>query len=216
MFAESLHALAPSWNVILSGVVVITMFVGNLGAIVQPNIKRLMAYSSISHVGYILIAIIAKDSLGSSSLVFYILAYAFMIFGIFGIIILMGREGDENLELDNYAGLGFRYPLLAACMSIFLLSLGGMPPLAGFVAKFYIFQAALSEGYVILVVLAVLNSAISFYYYLKVIVYMYMREPTAELQISMAPITILVIAIGLLGTLELGIFPGPVISLAQP
>ena len=179
----------------------------------QTNIKRLMAYSSISHVGYILIAIIAKNSLGLSSLIFYILAYAFMIFGTFGIIILMGREGDENLELENYSGLGFRYPLLALCMSIFLLSLGGMPPLAGFVAKFYIFQAALDEGYVTLVVFAVLNSAISFYYYLKVIVYMYMREPTTDVKISMTPITILVIAIGLLGTLELGLFPGPVISL---
>ena len=216
VFAEGLQELAPSWNVILSVVAVITMFVGNLGAILQTNIKRLMAYSSVSHVGYILIAIIAMNSLGSASLLFYMLVYAFMIFGVFGIIILMGREGNENLELDNYSGLGFRYPLLALCMSIFLLSLGGMPPLAGFIAKFYIFQAALNEGYVILVVFAVLNSAISFYYYLKVIVYMYMREPAEEMQISMAPITILVIAIGMLGTLELGLFPGPVISLASP
>ena len=102
------------------------------------------------------------------------------------------------------------------CLSIFLLSLGGMPPLAGFIAKFYIFQAALSEGYVVLVVFAVLNSAISLYYYLKVIVYMYMREPTSELKISMTPITIMVIAISLLATLQLGLFPGPVISLASP
>ena len=216
VFAEGLQELSPSWNVILSVVAVLTMFVGNLGAILQTNIKRLMAYSSVSHVGYILIAIIAKNSLGLSSLVFYMVAYAFMIFGTFGIIILMGREDNENLELDNYAGLGFRYPLLAAAMSIFLLSLGGMPPLAGFIAKFYIFQAALNEGYLTLVVFAVLNSAISFYYYLKVIVYMYMREPAEEMQISMAPITILVIAIGMLGTLELGLFPGPVISLASP
>ncbi len=216
VFAEGLQELSPSWNVILSVVAVLTMFVGNLGAILQTNIKRLMAYSSVSHVGYILIAIIAKNSLGSSSPIFYMLVYAFMIFGTFGIIILMGREGNENLELENYAGLGFRYPLLALSMSIFLLSLGGMPPLAGFIAKFYIFQAALNEGYVILVVFAVLNSAISFYYYLKVIVYMYMEEPAEKLQISMTPITIMVIAICLLGTLELGLFPGPVISLASP
>lgn len=216
VFAESFQALAPSWEVILSVVAIITMFVGNLGAILQTNIKRLMAYSSISHVGYILIAIIAKDSLGSASLLFYMLTYAFMIFGTFGIIILMGREGEENLELENYAGLGFRYPLVAMCLSIFLLSLGGMPPLAGFIAKFYIFQAALSEGFVVLVVFAVLNSAISLYYYLKVIVYMYMREPTSELKISMTPITIMVIAISLLATLQLGLFPGPVISLASP
>ena len=144
------------------------------------------------------------------------LTYAFMIFGAFGVVILLGREGKENLELEDYSGLGFRAPLLALSMSIFMLSLGGLPPLAGFVAKFYIFQAALSEGYVILVVLAVLNSAISFYYYLRVMVYMYMKEPEGEFQISMTPITLLVIIIGVLGTVELGLYPGPVLSLAQP
>ncbi len=216
VFTEALPEMATSWDMILSIVAVITMFVGNLGAIVQTNIKRLLAYSSISHAGYILIAIIARNSLGSSALVFYMLTYAFMIFGAFGIVILVGREGKENLELEDYSGLGFRAPLLALSMSIFMLSLGGLPPLAGFVAKFYIFQAALSEGYVILVVLAVLNSAISFYYYLRVMVYMYMREPQGEFQISTTPITLLVVIIGVLGTIQLGLYPGPVLSLAQP
>ncbi len=216
VFTEAIPELASSWDMILSIIAVITMFVGNLGAIVQTNIKRLLAYSSISHAGYILIAIIARNSLGSSALVFYMLVYAFMIFGAFGIVILIGREGKENLELEDYSGLGFQSPLLALSMSIFLLSLGGLPPLAGFIAKFYIFQAALSEGYVILVVLAVLNSAISFYYYLRVIVYMYMKEPQGEFQITLTPITLLVILISVLGTVELGLFPGPVLSLAQP
>ncbi len=216
VFTEAIPELASSWDMILSIIAVITMFVGNLGAIVQTNIKRLLAYSSISHAGYILIAIIARNSLGSSALVFYMLVYAFMIFGAFGIVILIGREGKENLELDDYSGLGFQSPLLALSMSIFLLSLGGLPPLAGFIAKFYIFQAALSEGYVILVVLAVLNSAISFYYYLRVIVYMYMKEPQGEFQITLTPITLLVILISVVGTVELGLFPGPVLSLAQP
>ena len=216
VFTEAMPELASSWDMILSIIAVITMFVGNLGAIVQTNIKRLLAYSSISHAGYILIAIIARNSLGSSALVFYMLVYAFMIFGAFGIVILIGREGKENLELDDYSGLGFQSPLLALSMSIFLLSLGGLPPLAGFIAKFYIFQAALNEGYVILVVLAVLNSAISFYYYLRVIVYMYMKEPQGEFQITLTPITLLVILISVVGTVELGLFPGPVLSLAQP
>jgi NADH-quinone oxidoreductase subunit N len=216
VFTEALPELASSWDMILSIIAVITMFVGNLGAIVQTNIKRLLAYSSISHAGYILIAIIARNSLGSSALVFYMLVYTFMIFGAFGIVILIGREGKENLELEDYSGLGFQAPLLALSMSIFLLSLGGLPPLAGFIAKFYIFQAALSEGYVILVVLAVLNSAISFYYYLRVIVYMYMKEPQGEFQIALTPITLLVIVISVLATVELGLFPGPVLSLAQP
>ncbi len=208
--------LASSWDMILSIIAVITMFVGNLGAIVQTNIKRLLAYSSISHAGYLLIAIIARNSLGGSALVFYMLVYAFMIFGAFGIVILIGREGKENLELEDYSGLGFQSPLLALSMSIFLLSLGGLPPLAGFIAKFYIFQAALNEGYVILVVLAVLNSAISFYYYLRIIVYMYMKEPQGEFQITLTPITLLVVVISVLVTVELGLFPGPVLSLAQP
>jgi NADH-quinone oxidoreductase subunit N len=216
VFAEGIPELAPSWEMILSIVAVISMFVGNLGAIVQTNIKRLLAYSSVSHVGYILIAIIAKNSLGGASLLFYMLSYAFMIFGAFGVVIMLGREGEENLELENYSGLGFKHPVLAMSMSIFLLSLGGLPPLAGFIAKFYIFQAALKEGFVILVILAVLNSAISFYYYLKVIVYMYMKEPVKEFQLSLTPITLLVVGIGVLGTLELGIFPDPVIALAKP
>ena len=216
VFTEAMPELASSWDMILSIIAVITMFVGNLGAIVQTNIKRLLAYSSISHAGYLLIAIIARNSLGGSALVFYMLVYTFMIFGAFGIVILIGREGKENLELEDYSGLGFQSPLLALSMSIFLLSLGGLPPLAGFIAKFYIFQAALNEGYVILVVLAVLNSAISFYYYLRVIVYMYMKEPQGEFQITLTPITLLVVVISVLVTVELGLFPGPVLSLAQP
>ena len=215
VFAEGIPDLAPSWETILSVVAVLSMFIGNLGAILQTNIKRLLAYSSVSHVGYILIAIIAKNSLGSASLMFYMLSYAFMIFGAFGIVILLGREGNENLELENYSGLGFKHPALALCMSIFMLSLGGMPPLAGFVAKFYIFQAAIKEGFVWLVIIAVLNSAISFYYYLKVILYMYMKEPVGEFKISLSPMTLFVVGIGVLGTVELGLFPDPVIFLAQ-
>ena len=216
VFTTAMPEMAPTWEMLLSIVAITTMFVGNLGAIMQTNIKRLLAYSSISHAGYILIAIIAKGSLATSALLYYMLAYTFMTFGVFSIVILIGRKGKENLELEDYSGLGFQAPLLGLAMSIFLLSLGGLPPLAGFVGKFYIFQAALNEGYVTLVVLAVLNSAISFYYYLRVIVFMYMKEPKGELQISLTPITLLVIIIGVLGTLQLGLFPGPVISLAHP
>lgn len=215
VFAEGIPSLSADWEMILIFVAVASMFIGNLGAIVQTNIKRLLAYSSVSHVGYILMAVIAKNSLGSSSLLFYMLSYAFMTFGVFGIVILLGRQGNENLEIENYSGLGFKHPLLALSMTIFMLSLGGLPPLAGFVAKFYIFQAAIKEGYLWLVIIAVLNSAISFYYYLKVIVFMYMKEPVGEFKITLTPITLLVVGIGVLGTIELGIFPGPVIFLAQ-
>ncbi len=214
IFVEGIPNISDYWDTILCIVAVITMFVGNLGAIIQDNMKRLLAYSSISHAGYILVALIAKNSLGMSSLLFYMLAYAFMSFGAFAIIIILDKQNGDNLEVKDYAGLGFKHPVIAVCMSIFLLSLGGLPPFAGFVGKFYIFSAAVKEGYITLVVLGVLNSAISFYYYLRVIVYMYMKEPEGDYQVqpSLAPFSLLVIGIAVFGTIELGIFPGPVIS----
>ncbi|KMP12428.1 NADH-quinone oxidoreductase subunit N [Candidatus Nitromaritima sp. SCGC AAA799-C22] len=215
IFAETMPEISPSWEMLLIIVSVLSMFIGNLGAIMQTNIKRLLAFSSVSHVGYLLIAIIAKNSLGSASLMFYMLSYAFMIFGAFGIVILLGRKGDENLEIENYSGLAYKHPMLALCMTIFLLSLGGLPPLAGFVAKFFIFSAAIKEGFVILVIIAVLNSVISFYYYLKVVVFMYMKEPVKEFNVTLSPMTLFVVALALFGTLQLGIFPDPIIALAQ-
>jgi NADH-quinone oxidoreductase subunit N len=215
VFAETLPEISSFWETLLITISILTMFIGNLGAIMQTNIKRLLAYSSISHVGYILMAILAKNSMGSSSLIFYMITYAFMIFGIFGIIIMLGRKGEENLELEGYSGLGFKHPMIALCMTIFLLSLGGLPPLAGFVAKFYIFNAALEQGFLMLVIVAVLNSAISLYYYLRVIVYMYMKEPVGEFQVSLSPLTLFVVALSIFGTIQLGIFPDPIISLAQ-
>ena len=215
VFAETFPELAPSWEILLSTVAVLSMFFGNLGAIMQTNIKRMLAFSSISHSGYILMAVIAKNSLGSSSLLFYMLTYTFMTFGIFGIIIILGRKGEENLEMKNYSGLAYKHPVLALSMTIFLLSLGGLPPFAGFIAKFYIFSAAIQEGLITLVVIAVLNSAISFYYYLKVIIFMYMKEPEAEFNISLTPLTLFVVFIGVITTVSLGIFPGSIIALAS-
>ncbi len=215
VFAETFPEMAPSWEIILSTIAVLSMFFGNLGAIMQTNIKRMLAFSSISHAGYILMAVIAKNSLGASSLLFYMLAYAFTTFGIFGIIILLGRKGEENLEIENYSGLAYKHPILALSMTVFLLSLGGLPPFAGFIAKFYIFSAAIQEGLVTLVIIAVLNSAISFYYYLKVVVFMYMKEPEAEFQISLTPLTLFVVFIGVFVTINMGIFPGSIIALAS-
>ncbi len=215
IFSEAIPQLSPSWEILLCVVSVITMFVGNLGAIMQTNIKRLLAFSSVAHVGYLIIAIIAKNSLSSSALMFYMLTYAFMIFGTFGIVILLGRKGDENLEIENYSGLAYKHPVLALSMTIFLLSLGGLPPLAGFVAKFFVFSAALKEGFLILVIIAVLNSAVSLYYYLKVIVFMYMKDPVKEFDITLSPMTLFVIAISIFGTIQLGIFPDSIIALAQ-
>jgi NADH-quinone oxidoreductase subunit N len=215
VFVEAFPELAPSWEMLLTIVAVLSMFFGNLGAIMQTNIKRMLAFSSISHAGFLIMAIIAKSSLAASSLLFYMLAYAFTTFGIFGIIVLMGRKGEENLEIKNYSGLAYKHPVLALSMTVLLFSLAGLPPFAGFIAKFYLFSAAMKEGLVTLVIIAVLNSAISFYYYLKVIIFMYMKEQEAEFKIALAPLTLFVIVIGVLGTLGLGIFPNSIIALAS-
>ncbi len=215
VFVEAFPELAPSWEMLLTIVAVLSMFFGNLGAIMQTNIKRMLAFSSISHAGFLIMAIIAKSSLAASSLLFYLLAYAFTTFGIFGIIILMGRKGEENLEIKNYSGLAYKHPVLALSMTVLLFSLAGLPPFSGFIAKFYLFSAAIKEGLVTLVIIAVLNSAISFYYYLKVIIFMYMKEQEAEFKIALAPLTLFVIVIGVLGTLGLGIFPNSIIALAS-
>ena len=215
VFKEGIPNMAANWEILLCIVAVLSMFVGNLGAIMQTNIKRMLAFSSISHAGYLIIAVITKSSLAGSGLLFYMLTYAFTTFGAFGIVILLGRKGEENLELENYSGLAYKHPLLALSMTVFLLSLGGLPPFAGFVAKFYIFSAAIEEGFVTLVIIAVLNSAISFYYYLKVVVFMYMKEPTGEFQISLTPMTLFVVIIGIIGTVELGIYPDPIIALTH-
>ena len=215
VFADTFPEMSSSWEMLLSIIAILSMFVGNLGAIMQTNIKRMLAFSSISHAGYILMAVIAKNSLGSSSLLFYMLSYAFMTFGVFGIVIILGRKGEENLEIKNYSGLAYKHPVIALSMTIFLLSLGGLPPFAGFVAKFYLFSAAIQEGLLTLVIIAVLNSAISFYYYLKVVVFMYMKEPEAEFKISLTPITLFVVFIGVVGTINLGIFPNSIITLAS-
>jgi len=215
VFTEAVPDMSLSWEILLCIIAVLSMFVGNLGAIMQTNIKRMLAFSSISHAGYLLIAVIAKSSLAGSGLLFYMLAYAFTTFGAFGIIILLGKKEKDNLELENYSGLAYKHPILALSMTVFLLSLGGLPPFAGFVAKFYIFSAAIEEGFVTLVVIAVLNSAISFYYYLKVVVFMYMKEPNSEFQISLTPMTLFVVIVGIIGTVELGIFPDPIIALTN-
>ena len=215
VFAEAFPEMSSSWEILLSIIAVLSMIVGNLGAIMQTNIKRMLAFSSVSHAGYILMAVIAKSSLGSSSMLFYMLTYAFMTFGVFGIIIILGRKGEENLEIQNYSGLAYKHPVIALSMTIFLLSLGGLPPFAGFVAKFYLFSAAIQEGLLTLVIIAVLNSAISFYYYLKIVVFMYMKEPEAEFNISLTPMTLFVVLIGIIGTIQLGIFPNAIITLAS-
>ncbi len=184
----------------------LTMVVGNLVALRQTNLKRILAYSSIAHAGYLLIAILAQDN---PSLVFYLTVYLFMNLGAFAAVCALSRKEKEYLQLEDYAGIGFKYPWIGVTFSIFLLSLAGFPPFGGFLAKFYVFSAGVRQGLVPLVIVAVLASLISVFYYLRIIVYMYMREPSQEIEITLEnPALFLVLFLCLYGVLQLGLFPG--------
>jgi NADH-quinone oxidoreductase subunit N len=187
-------------------IAVLTMVVGNLIALRQKNVKRILAYSSIAHAGYLLVAILAQDN---ASLVFYLLVYLFMNVGAFAAVIALSKKDKEYLDLEDYAGIGFKYPWIGATFSVFLLSLAGFPPTGGFLAKFYVFSAAVRQGLVPLVIIGVLASLISVFYYLRIVVYMYMREPSAEVDIHFDdPALYLVLFLCLYGVLQLGLFPG--------
>lgn len=189
----------------------ITMIAGNLIALRQTNVKRILAYSSIAHAGYLMVAILAQDI---QSLVFYLTAYLFMNIGAFAAIIALGKKDHEYLELEDYKGIGFRYPWIGATFAVFLVSLAGFPPTGGFLAKFYVFSAAVRQGLVSLVIIGVLASLVSVFYYLRIIIFMYMKEPTSEVDIHMEnPALFLALFLCLYGILQLGIFPGNILVL---
>ena len=216
VFFDALPSLQPYWTEIMWGLAVATMTVGNIIALSQDNIKRMLAYSSIAHAGYILVAFVAGNELGQSSILFYLLAYCFMNLGAFTVVILLGKKGEENTLISDYAGLGFGHPLLAVAMAIFMFSLAGVPPTAGFMAKFYVFSAAVKANYYWLAVIGVLNSAVAAYYYLRVLIYMYFREPEKELTIGgFSPAAVLAVIISVWGVLHIGILPSTFLSLAR-
>jgi len=193
----------------------LTMFVGNLAALVQSNVKRMLAYSSIAHAGYILVAFAARNEVGIAAVLFYLTAYALMKLGAFLLIAQLGGAGERRLEISDYAGLGTQQPAAAACLTLYLLSLLGLPVTAGFLGKFYIFDAAIQSHLVWLAVLLAINSVIGAYYYLRVIVVMYMREPQQDLRPLPIPTGVaLVLLLTAAGTLYLGLFPGAVIGFA--
>jgi NADH-quinone oxidoreductase subunit N len=196
---------------------VLSMTLGNLGALKQTNIKRMLAYSSIAHAGYLLVAFASAPESGIASAMFYTAAYAAMNVGAFAIISHIANYGERYTSLDDYAGLGRREPFMAAILTVFLLSLIGIPATGGFFAKFYVFSAALQANLIGLTILGVINSAIAAYYYLRVIVVMYMKEPQGE-AVPLDPLpagvsTVLVLS--MLATLYLGILPGAVLTYTQ-
>jgi len=194
----------------------LSMTLGNLGALVQDNVKRLLAYSSIAHAGYLLVAFAALPSSGIPAAMFYAASYAAMNVGAFAVVSHFASAGERYVTLEDYSGLGRHSPLLAATLTIFLLSLIGIPITGGFFAKFYVFSAALQANLVGLVIIGVLNGAVGAYYYLRVMVVMYMREPREEAPLPPVPTGLrAALTLTVFATIYLGILPGRVLEYAS-
>jgi len=208
--------MKAEWADLLWILAVLTMTVGNFTALRQDNIKRMLAYSSIAHAGYALVGFVAANATGTSGILFYMLSYAFMNIGAFAVIILVGKQGEPNGTVMDFAGLGQKRPLLAATMALFLFSLAGMPPTAGFIGKFYLFSGAIQEGYIWLAIIGVLNSAASVYYYLRVMVYMYFKPGDQEFDwITVSAPVALALVVAAAGSLIPGIVPSLLLQFAQ-
>ena len=213
MFLVSLATLKPAWVLLLVAASILSMTYGNIVAIAQKNIKRLLAYSGIAQIGNILIGLAAGTKMGSDAILFYLLTYLFANLGAFAIVIAVGNLINSD-EIEDYRGLNRRSPFLAFAMLVFLLSLAGVPPLAGFIGKLYIFVAAIKEGLYTLIVVGLVNIVISMYYYLIVVKKMYINEPTDPSPLAVSGPMRAVVYIGLAGTLILGIYPQPFIDWA--
>jgi NADH-quinone oxidoreductase subunit N len=213
-----------TWLGALLVLAILTMTVGNVVAIAQNNVKRMLAYSSIAHAGYALVGFVAAGAARNleqrdaaiAAVIFYLLTYAVMNLGAFAVVQLIARAADRRTEVEDYNGIGFQSPWLAFCLSLFLLSLLGMPLTAGFIGKVMVFRAALDQGYFVLVVIGVLNTAVSAYYYLRLIIVMFFRERATVWTAPLVPASIRVaLVITILGVLYLGLFPDRVINALQ-
>ncbi len=211
IFYDSLQPAAAQWIPLFMAIAAMAMVLGNVVAIKQHNIKRLLAYSSIAQIGYVLVGFLGDSELAVTSMVIYMLAYLFANIGAFLVVIAFYNKIGSD-EITAYAGLSKRSPFLAISMVIFLLSLVGIPPMAGFIGKFYLFSAAIQKGYYWIVVLAVLTSVVSLYYYMSVAYQMYFKTGDDDSKISIEPTLAVAVAIALAGTILIGVFPSSVIS----
>ena len=217
VFLTAFGNVSQVWMPFVWGCALATMIVGNFAAILQSNIKRMLAYSSIAHAGYVLVALTAHSDTGAAAAMFYLAAYAFTNVGAFAVVTYFARKGEEYVKIDDFAGLSQRKPAMAAMLTIFLLSLIGVPLTGGFFGKFYIFKAALDSNLVWLTVLGLLNSAVAAYYYLRILVVMYFKDPAESVENLPAPGLGIQIAVfgSALGTLLLGIFPSAILEFAS-
>ncbi len=216
VFSGSLAGLDAHWRELLWIGSVLTMTLGNLAALLQNNIKRMLAYSSIAHAGYILIGVVAGGEIGTAAVLYYLLVYTLMNIGAFAVVIAIEKKDEQQLDLRDYAGLGAKHPALGVAMAIFMFSLAGIPPLSGFMGKFYIFSAAVKQGYLALTIIGVLNSLVSVYYYLRVTIMMFMKEPEGEpAAVIFQPALIIVLIVAVFFTIQMGLFPATYLQIAK-
>jgi len=216
VFLSSLEPMITDWAPVLWAIAAATMILGTVVGVAQTSLKRMLAYSSIAHGGYLLAGLVAGNDVGKAAILFYLAAYALTNLGAFGVIALLGTRERANDDLRDYAGLFHSHPALAVLMTFFLLSLGGFPPTAGFIAKWYVFSAAIGSGYYGLAIIGVLSSVVSVFFYLRIVVMMFMTERDARP--VPAPITTVAYAglvLSLIGVLYLGVLPTAVIDFAQ-
>jgi NADH-quinone oxidoreductase subunit N len=215
VFLAGLPGLEPAWTGVVWVLAALTMTAGNLCALFQRNVKRMLAYSSIAHAGYALVGMVAGTPDGAAGVLFYLLAYGLTNLGAFGVVMALGRAGAPNERVDDYAGLGFAHPGLGAAMAVCMLSLTGVPPLVGFAGKFYLFGAAVERGFVGLAVIGVLNSLVSAYYYFGIIrqIYMVAGVPAVD-RLSSRPHLAAGLIVAVAATVLLGLFPAGAMSLA--
>jgi len=215
VFMVAFEPVSVDWSTILIPVAILTMAVGNIVALSQTNIKRMLAYSSIAHAGYALLGIIVANNEGLASMMNYMMIYAFMNIGAFAVIIMLRSEGFRGEDITDYEGLAKTHPMASALMLIFMFSLTGIPPTAGFIGKLYVFMSAIHAGYTWLVVVAVIFSAISAFFYLRIVMYMYMREPKIEVVLTTTKTTGIALAVTVVAVLVIGVFPSFLIDFAR-
>lgn len=215
VFYEAFGSFHVEWSNILLPLSILTMVIGNVIAISQTNIKRMLAYSSIAHAGYALLGVITGTPEGIASTMNYLMIYAFMNIGAFSIVIMLRKEGFSGVNIEDYKGLAKNNPLTSAMMLIFMFSLTGIPPTAGFIGKFYVFMEAINAGYIIPVIIAVIMSVISAYFYLRIVMYMYMQDPEQEITLTKSPTMGLALIITTAGTLIIGVLPSILLNLAK-
>ena len=214
VFFTAFPELQQIWLPFLFGISVLTMLVGNIAAIFQNDLKRMLAYSGVAHAGYLLIGIVANSQDGMASILFYLAVYLFMNIGAFAVVFTLEGEGKEGNSIYRFKGLAKRSPLLAAAMSLFMVSLAGFPPTAGFFGKLFLFVAAIKEGYILITILAVVASIISVYFYLRVIVMMYFHEEEGSTPLHISRGMAAIITVSSVAILAIGLYPSGLMQLA--